>query len=116
MGPLHRGRLFFFRGRVTLGQSDADNLNLGVQLVKDGHLTTEAYQRTATAAMERRLGLHQILEEERIVDDDMVKEAYRSLIRSLSLKVSQWRVASDGSPPKILPGTYPLPPWPFYRC
>ena len=30
--------------------------------------------------MERRLGLHQILKEERIIDDDMVKEAYRSLI------------------------------------
>ena len=79
-GPKQRGRLFFFRGRVTLGQSDTEHLNLGVQLVKDGHLTTGLYQQAAKAAMERRLGLYQILKEDRIIDDEMVKNAYQSLI------------------------------------
>lgn len=78
-----RFRMFFFKGRLTMAQSSNPQHNLGVQLIRDGHLTGQMYEEAKAAAVERGRGLHEIIKGEEWADDMQIKAAYRSLIPSI---------------------------------
>lgn len=78
-----RFRMFFFKGRLTMAQSSNPQHNLGVQLIRDGHLTGQMFEEAKATAIERGRGLHEVIKGEEWADDMQIKAAYRSLIPNI---------------------------------
>jgi CheY-like chemotaxis protein/tetratricopeptide (TPR) repeat protein len=79
-GDKERGRLFFNKGKCTMGQCQDGSLNLGVQLIRHGVLDASLYQEAVTLANERRKGIHEIIKKEKFADEGQIKTAYKTLV------------------------------------
>lgn len=74
-----RGRVFLFKGRATLAQHSDPDMNVGINLIRQGVLTAEMYQQVVDQAMNQSRGLHELIKAEGWADDAAFKNAYRSL-------------------------------------
>ncbi len=91
-GP-RRGRVFVFRGRATMAQCNAPNINVGVELIRRGILTSEMYQKLIDLCVERGRGLYDVLRTEDWITKDQIKNAYRAVIP----RVVSYLIAASGS-------------------
>lgn len=91
--PKGRGRVFVYRGQVTMAQHWARELNLGFQLVRAGHLTPDMYQEAVDDACERGQGIYDVIKSKAWVRDGEIKEAYRKIIPAIIGRL----IAASGS-------------------
>jgi len=79
-GETERARLFFLRGNACQAQSARPDRNLGMMLVRLGHLSPYHYKSILEQVETRHVGLHDIIKEMKDVPDTVIKDAYRRLI------------------------------------
>ncbi|MBN2358650.1 MAG: response regulator, partial [Deltaproteobacteria bacterium] len=79
-GETERARLFFLRGSACQAQTSRPDRNLGMMLVRMGHLSPYHYKALLEQIETRHVGLHDIIKEMKDIADTTVKDAYRRLI------------------------------------
>lgn len=79
-GETERARLFFLRGNACQAQSTRPDRNLGMMLVRTGHLSPYHYKALLEQVETRHVGLYDIIKDMKDVPDTIIKDAYRRLI------------------------------------
>ncbi len=79
-GERDRARVFVLKGRAVMGQHSDPNLNIGIELVRDGVIDAEAYKQACELALQRNMGLYDIVKGEGWATDPQVKAGYKVLI------------------------------------
>jgi DNA-binding response OmpR family regulator/curved DNA-binding protein CbpA len=75
-----RGRVFVYRGGATMAQHWRGQMNVGFQLIRDGHLTPEMYQEAVDEACGEARGIHEIIKSKGWVREAEFKAAYKALV------------------------------------
>jgi DNA-binding response OmpR family regulator/tetratricopeptide (TPR) repeat protein len=91
-GDTQRARVFVFKGRAVLAQHSDPQLNVGVELVREGVIDAEIYKQAVDLAVQRSVGLFDVLKAEGWANDAQAKQAYKALIPKVLEKV----VAASG--------------------
>lgn len=79
-GPNDRGRLFFHEGAALMAQTRHPRINVGVALIRQGVLSAEQYKETLAHIQERRQDMVTVLKNEGLVDDDVLRSAYKDVV------------------------------------
>ena len=74
-----RARIFVFKGRATFVQHSEPTINLGIELIRKGSLSAEAYQKALELTVEQSLGLHDVIKNQGWADDHAIRDAYRRI-------------------------------------
>lgn len=75
-----KARIFAYRGRAVFAQSSQPLLHIGVELLKDGTISAEQFQISAELAVQRGVGLFEILKGEGMATEAQMKAAYKGLV------------------------------------
>lgn len=75
-----RARIFVFKGRCALAQHSDPQLNVGVELVREGVIDADSYKQACELAVQRSTGLLDVLKGEGWVTDAQARAAYKALI------------------------------------
>lgn len=75
-----RARVFVFKGRCALAQHSDPQLNVGVELVREGVIDADSYKQACELAVQRSTGLLDVLKGEGWVNDAQARAAYKALI------------------------------------
>jgi CheY-like chemotaxis protein/DnaJ-domain-containing protein 1 len=79
-GDKERARIFCFKGRAVLAQHSDQQLNVGIELVRDGVIDAEMYRQAVDLAVQRSVGLYDVLKAEGWATEPQIKAAYKALI------------------------------------
>ncbi len=79
-GASEKARIFAYRGRAVFAQSSEPLLHIGVELLKDGTITSEQFQQSTELAVQRGVGLFEILKSEGMATELQMKAAYKGLV------------------------------------
>src|ERR1043166_3242776 len=63
-GEKERARIFIFKGRAVLCQHSDPQLNVGIELVRDGVIDADSYKQAVEMALSRNTGLFDIFKQE----------------------------------------------------
>lgn len=91
-GERERARVFVFKGRAVLAQHSDPQLNVGVELIRDGILSADLYKQAVEIAVQRGVGLFDVLKAEGWATEPQAKAAYKALIPKILERV----VATSG--------------------
>lgn len=91
-GERERVRVFVLKGRGALAQHSNPQLNVGVELVREGVLSAESYVQACELALQRGCGLLDVLKAEHGCTDQQARAGYKALIP----KVLEHAVAMSG--------------------
>ena len=72
-------RLFFYRGRLALGQSTSPGLNLGAHLVREQRISQNDFETAAQQAVEKGKGLYDVLQQAKLLDVAGLRNVHRHL-------------------------------------
>ena len=75
-----RARVFIVKGKAILAQHSDPQLNVGVELVREGVLSAESYRQACDLAMQRSSGLLDVLKAEGWCTDPQARAGYKALI------------------------------------
>ncbi|MDP2344713.1 MAG: response regulator [Deltaproteobacteria bacterium] len=78
--PGEKVRIFAYRGRAVFAQSTEPLLHIGVELLKEGTITAEQFQQSAELAVQRGVGLFEVLKGEGMATEQQMKAAYKGLV------------------------------------
>ncbi len=102
-----RARLFFRRGRIVQAQINDPELNLGMALIRMGHLSPFDYKALLEHVADQAVGLHQAIKDFKSVKGTVIKEAYKQLIPQIAGKTlalnGQFRWFAGGAFAKLMP-------------
>ncbi|HEY4220824.1 MAG TPA: response regulator, partial [Myxococcota bacterium] len=79
-GERERARVFLFKGKAVLAQHSDPQLNVGVELIREGLLDAGMYKAMCDLAVQRSQGLLEVLKSENVATDAQAKAAYKVLI------------------------------------
>ncbi len=99
--PGERARVFVYKGRAVLAQHSDPQINVGVELVRAGVIDADSYRQAVELAVQRSIGLYDVLKGEGWMSDHDAKSAYKALIPRVLEKVVAFNgrfrwVATDG--------------------
>lgn len=79
-GERERARVFVLKGRAVMAQHSDPNLNIGIELVRDGVIDADSYKQACELALSRNMGLYDVIKGEGWASDGQVKAGYKALI------------------------------------
>ena len=96
-----KARIFVYKGRAIFAQHSDPLLHVGVELLKQGVLDPDGFQRATELAISRGVGLYEILRTEGLATEAEIKLAYRVLVPQIIERVAAWSghfryVVNDG--------------------
>ena len=104
-----RARLFFRRGLLVQAQINDPELNLGMALIRAGHLSPFDYKALLEHVADQAVGLYQAIKDFKSVNEAIIKETYNRLVPQIMGKClalsGQFRWFDGGAFTKIIPLT-----------
>ena len=82
-----RARVFVVKGRAVFAQHSDAQLNVGVELVRDGALTAESYTQACATAIKSSSGLLDVLKSEYGCTEVQTRAAYKALVPKILERV-----------------------------
>lgn len=79
-GNNEKARIFAYKGRAVFAQSSDSLHHIGVELLKDGSITSEQYKHVTDLCMQRGVGLYEVLKSEGLATDVQMKALYKGLV------------------------------------
>lgn len=83
-----RARVFVYKGRAVFGQTSDPMINIGIELIKDGVLTADAYRQVVEMCMARGAGLYDVLKSEGFATDQQMRPVYKRVVPQVVEKVA----------------------------
>lgn len=91
-GERERARVFVLKGRAVLAQHSDPQLNVGIELIREGVLNAELYMQAVELAVQRGVGLSDVLKAEGWATEQQAKAAYKPLVPKILARI----VAASG--------------------
>ncbi len=79
-GAGSKARIFAYRGRAVFAQHSDPLLHIGVELLKDGTLTTEQFKSVCDTAVSRGSGIYEVIKGEGLATEAQMKLLYKGLV------------------------------------
>lgn len=89
-GATEKARLFMYKGRAVFAQSSDPLHHIGVELLKDGTLTPEQFKTAIELAMQRGVGIYDVLKGEGMATELQMKAAYKGLVPRIIERTPAW--------------------------
>jgi CheY-like chemotaxis protein/curved DNA-binding protein CbpA len=83
-----RARLFVFKGRLVFAQHSDPMLHIGIELMREGIITPEQYKQAADLAVERGIGLYEVMKGEGLASEAQMRALYKTLVPRIAEKVA----------------------------
>jgi curved DNA-binding protein CbpA len=87
VGP-EKARLFVFKGRLVFAQHSDQMLHIGIELMKDGTITPEQYKQSLELAVQRGIGLFDVLKGEGLATETQMRALYKGLVPRIGERVA----------------------------
>lgn len=112
-GTAERARLFVYRGQVIFAQHSDPTLHVGVELLKEGLVTPEQFKDACDLAVQRGVGIAEVIKAEELATEQQLRLAYKTLVPQIVERVAamtgRFRYTATDAHTSIVPAaTAPL--------
>jgi DNA-binding response OmpR family regulator/DnaJ-domain-containing protein 1 len=107
-----RARVFVFKGKAVLAQHSDPQINVGIELIREGVIDAETYKQACEMAMQRGVGLYDVFKGEGWCTEAQAKSAYKAIIPRVLERIvafsGRFRFVATEAFGNIVPGS-PVP-------
>jgi CheY-like chemotaxis protein len=83
-----KARLFVYKGRIVFAQHSDPMLHIGIELMKDGTVTPDQYKQATDLAVQRGIGLYEVMKGEGLATEQHMRALYKTLVPRIAERVA----------------------------